>query len=54
MEYLENPLAICKCTAVTTREHSKNEVEWGVGQRVFNKTKKKTCKNKNLKAVSKF
>ena len=55
MEYPETPLAVCKWTAVTTREHSKNEVEWGEGQRGFNKTnKQKTCKNKNLRAVSKF
>lgn len=30
--YLGSPLAICKCTAVTAREHSKDEVGGGIGQ----------------------
>lgn len=38
VEYLGSPLAICKCTSVITREHSKNEVGWCIGQGAFNKT----------------
>lgn len=52
VEYFGSPLAICKCTAVTAREHSKNVVGWGIGQGAFNKTK--TFKNKNKKIKSSF
>lgn len=54
VEYFGSPLAICKCTAVTAREHSKNVVGWGIGQGAFNKTKTFKNKNKKSRALSKF